>query len=125
MSLLDYLNPFDKVVDRTADVIDELVEDKDLANELKARVQIAKIAGQSEIERSYQIALQSKTHWLFDGIHKLGRQITNGFVLWAGYTLISELIEKNVPITFDHVLMISALGGPAAIYTVMKGRGKP
>lgn len=125
MSLLDYLNPFDKIVDRTADVIDEMVEDKDVANEIKGRVQLAKIAGRTEIERSYQVALQTKTHWFFDGIHKLGRQVTNLLVLYAGHDLLSDLTAAGTPITFDHVLAVAALGGPAALYTVIKGRGKP
>lgn len=125
MSLLDYINPFNKVVDRVGNTIDELVVDKDKAIEIKADLEKIKLAGQQQVEQSYQIALQTKTHPIFDGIHKLGRQILALLVLYASYNLIQSWVAAEVVIEFNHVLLIAGLSGPTAIYTIIKGKGSP
>ncbi|TXR52067.1 hypothetical protein [Reinekea thalattae] len=88
---------------KSLDVIDQLVVDKDKANELKAQFYLAE--------------LQTKTIPIIDGIHKLGRQTLAfaqiGFYMWA--------VQKGVDITPE---LVAGVSGVSGAYTLAKGRGK-
>ena len=96
------LNIF-KTADKGLDIIDQLVVDKDKANELKAQFYLAE--------------LQTKTLPLIDGIHKLGRQTLAfaqiGFYAWC--------VHKDIAITWE---LVSGVSGVSGAYTLAKGRGK-
>ena len=92
-----------KSVDKSLDIIDQMVVDADKANELKARFYLAE--------------LQTKTHPLVDGIHKLGRQtlafVQVGFYMWA--------VKSGIEITPE---LVAGVSGATGAYTLIKGKGK-
>ena len=92
-----------KPINKGLDIVDQLVVDKDRANELKAQFYLAE--------------LQTKTHPLIDGIHKLGRQtlalVQVGFYCWA--------VKTGVEITPE---LVAGVSGATGAYTLMKGKGK-
>lgn len=92
-----------KSADKSLDIIDQMVTDTDKANELKARFYLAE--------------LQTKTHPLIDGIHKLGRQ-TLAFAQIAFYTWATH---NGVEITPE---LVAGVSGVTGAYTLMKGKGK-
>ena len=124
MSLLDYINPFNKVMGTVDKAVDKLVLDKDQALQLKTEIQKAGIEAQTQIESSYQIALKSRTIPWIDGLHKMGRQISNWLVLVATYRITTEILQSGEAITMEHVALAGAIGGPTALYTLIKGKGK-
>ena len=65
MSLIDFINPFSDVID----VVDQYVEDKDKANELKFKLDMGS-------QKVYLTELMTKTVPWVDALHKMGRQIT-------------------------------------------------
>lgn len=125
MSLLDYINPFNRVVDKAANVIDKVVVDKDARIQIHGEVEKVRMAGLQQVEQSHQVALQVKTVPLLDGVHKLARPAMNSFAMWASYQLVQDWTAAGTVIGFNHVLLLAALWGPSGLYTVMKGRGKP
>lgn len=99
MSWLSWLKPIDKGLD----IIDQLVDDGDLAQKLKAQFYLAE--------------LQTKTIPIFDAIHKLMRpslaMMQIAFYMWAA--------KNGVEITAE---LVAGVSGATGAYTLVKGRGK-
>ncbi len=125
MSLLDYINPLNKVMDTVEGAVGELITDKDKANEIRGQVTLARITAQQQIERSYQIALQTVTNPYLDGLHKLARPIMGMVTLWVNYETVQAWMSADVELTAVHVSILALQWGPTGLYTAMKGRGKP
>jgi hypothetical protein len=110
MALLDWINPFNKV----ADLISEVVTDKDEKNRLNHALEELK-------QQVYMQELQTKTVPWVDGLHKMGRQIISMTTVISG----ALLLHFNPDIELVKMASILGLGAsPGAIYTLMKGRGK-
>ena len=105
MSLTSWLNPFNKV----ADLVSEVVEDKDKANEIKG--QLMTLA-----ENTYRVELQTKTVPWVDALHKMGRQITS----YLGYGLAFYMVHKG---GVDPMAVMAAVA-PGGIYAAFKNKGK-
>lgn len=102
MSIASWLSFLTTPVNKSLDIVDQLVTDTDKANEIKAAFYLAE--------------LQTKTIPLVDAFHKIGRQLLAvaqmGFYIWAlksGYEITPELV--------------AGVTGTAAAYTLVKGRG--
>lgn len=106
MSLFDWAKPVSKAID----VVDQFVEDKDEKNRLTA--DLKKLG-----EQVYMAELGTKTVTWVDALHKMGRQLTSWATLGMGF----YLLNTNPEITPGQ---LAAIGGPGALYTWMKGRGK-
>ena len=109
MSILDWMNPFNKV----ADLISEVVVDKDKKIAIDAELQKLK-------DQVYMMELQTKTIPWVDAVHKMSRPIIA--VVSAAAPVIVLVMVPDIPI---EKLML-AMGGsvPGAIYTKLKGRGR-
>ena len=90
-------------VGKGLEIVDQLVVDKDAANEMKAAF--------------YLTELNTKTIPIVDALHKMGRQLLALgqliFYAWAlrnGYEIDVELV--------------AGVSGATGLYTAMKGRGK-
>lgn len=106
MSLTDWINPFNKVTD----VVAEVVEDKDKRNELNAAIERLR-------QEVYMKELDTKTVPWVDAIHKMGRQIMSFATLIAGVYLLKT--NPNIdPLT------LAAIVSPAGIYNYIKGKGR-
>lgn len=103
MSFLDYINPFNKV----ADLISEVVEDKDKANDIRKQLMLA-------AESTYNNELSTKTVPWIDALHKMGRQITG----YLGYALAFYMTYKGGA---DPVAVMASVA-PGGIYAAMKGK---
>ena len=90
-------------VNKGLDIVDQWVEDKDKAKELKAQIYIEE--------------LRCKTIPIVDALHKMGRQITVYLQLYF-YFYCSQ---NGIEITQE---LVTGVSGGAAIYAMMKGRGK-
>lgn len=106
MGVLDWINPINKAIG----IVDQYVEDKDQANQLKAELSELK-------ERSYQIELQTKTVPWIDGLHKMGRQLLS----WASLLIPAVLLAYDPKID---PLAIAAMVGPGGVYNYAKGKGR-
>ena len=94
----------------TTDIIKEVVVDKDKQNEI--------IGNLKQIEQQvYMAELNTKTVPWVDAFHKMGRQILN----YATIVFVVVCVLTNTTIDQNMVLL---LGGPNAIYQLVKGRGK-
>lgn len=102
------LNLF-KSIDKSIDVISEMVEDKDLANQLRADITKLK-------EEVYLAELNTKTVPWVDALHKMQRGILSVLSMIASMVLVYNGI--------DDPLTIAAAIGPAGIYNAVKGKGK-
>jgi hypothetical protein len=100
---MDYINPFNKV----ADLISEVVVDKDKAAEIKKQLMMA-------AEATYNNELNTKTVPWVDALHKMGRQITG----YLGYTLAFYMTYKGGA---DPIAIMAAVA-PGGIYAAMKGK---
>jgi len=105
MSFLDFINPFNKV----ADIVDKAVEDKDLANELRA-----KIVGLGET--TWLAELNTKTVPWVDALHKMGRQIST----YLSYGLCGYMIHTGI----TDPIALGACFAPGGVYNYVKGKGK-
>jgi len=105
MSFLDFINPFNKV----ADIVDELVEDKDASNQIKKALTMA-------AEETYRTELETKTLPWVDAFHKMGRQITG----YLGYALAFYMVQKG---GVDAMAVMAAVA-PGGIYAAFKNKGK-
>lgn len=106
MSLLDFINPFNKVVD----LISEVVEDPDKRNEIEKAIKLA-------AEETYRLELNTKTVPWVDAIHKMGRQILSILSL-----VIPAVLIYYQP-TIDP-LTLAAMTAPGGVYNYIKGKGK-
>jgi hypothetical protein len=105
MNFLDYINPFNKVTD----LISEVVEDKDKANEIKRELMQA-------AEATYNNELSTKTVPWVDALHKMGRQITG----YLGYGLAFYMVYRG---GVDPMAVMAAVA-PGGIYAAFKNKGK-
>lgn len=105
MSFLDFINPFNKV----ADIVSEYVEDKDKANELKAKIVALG-------ETVYMKELDTKTVPWVDALHKMSRSIGT----WAGYGLCGYMVHTGIT---DPIALASCFA-PGSVYNYVKGKGK-
>jgi len=90
-------------ISKGLDIVDQLVTDKDAANEMKAAF--------------YLTELNTKTIPIVDAIHKMGRQILAlaqlAFYAWA--------LKKGYTIDWN---LVAGVSGATGLYTAMKGKGK-
>lgn len=94
-----FKNPLTKGLD----IVDQFVEDKDKANELRAQFYLTELA--------------TKTHPLIDGVHKLGRQV----LALAQIGFYAYCVTKDIPITWE---LVTGVSGVSGAYTLAKGKGK-
>ena len=104
MSLLDWINPFSKVID----VVDKFVEDKDKAAELKHQLNMG-------AQQVYLTELNTKTVPWVDALHKMSRNIGS----WLGYGLAFYMVHQG----YDPMAAMAACA-PGGIYNWQKGKGK-
>ena len=92
-----------ETVSKGLDIVDQLVTDKDAANEMKAAF--------------YLTELQTKTIPIVDALHKMGRQILAlfqlGFYAWC--------LKSGYEVDWN---LVAGVSGATGLYTVAKGRGK-
>lgn len=92
-----------KSVDKGLDIIDQLIDDDDLNQKMKAQFYLAE--------------LQTKTIPLFDAIHKLMRGslalVQVAFYMWA--------TKNGVDITPE---LVAGVSGATGAYTLIKGKGR-
>ena len=105
MSFIDYINPFNKV----ADLISEVVEDKDKAADIKKQLMLA-------AEATYNNELGTKTVPWVDALHKMGRQITG----YLGFALAFYMVRQGEA---DPMAVMAAVA-PGGIYAAVKDRRK-
>lgn len=105
MSFLDFINPFNKV----ADIVDQYVEDKDKANEIKQGMFAA-------AEDTYRKELETRTVPWVDALHKMGRQLTS----YLGYALAFYMVHKGGV----DPLAIMASVAPGGVYAAFKNMRK-
>jgi len=100
---LDFINPFKDVTD----IVSEVVEDKDKANEINKKLMMA-------AEKTYLKELGTKTIPWVDALHKMGRQITG----YLGYALAFYMTYKG---GVDPMAVMAAVA-PGGIYAAMKNK---
>lgn len=92
-------------VGKGLDIIDQMVVDKDKANELKAAF--------------YLQELKTPTIPIIDAFHKMGRQllalVQMGFYFYITTQYGAEAITAE---------LVAGVSGAASIYTLVKGKGK-
>lgn len=106
MSLLDWLNPINKA----ADIVSEVVEDKDKRNELQAELEKLR-------QQVYITELNTRTIPWVDALHKMGRQI----LALLNIAVPAVLLWFNPDI---NPAALAAMAGPSGIYAYVKGRGR-
>lgn len=103
MSFLDYINPFNKVVD----LISEAIPDKDKAEDIKRELMTV-------AENTYNNELATRTVPWVDALHKMGRQITG----YLGYSLAFYMVYKG---GVDPMAVMAAVA-PGGIYAAFKNK---
>lgn len=106
MSLVDWINPFNKV----ADIVSEYVEDKDAKNRIMGELETLK-------QQVYMKELGTKTVPWVDALHKMGRQILS-IISLVGPGVLLYLQPDIDP------LAIAAMVAPGGVYNWAKGKGK-
>ncbi|NIB44755.1 hypothetical protein HBA55_34565 [Pseudomaricurvus alkylphenolicus] len=106
MAITDWINPFNRV----ADIVSEVVEDKDARNKLNHELESLK-------HQVYIVELNTKTVPWIDAVHKMGRQLISVTSLITGVVLVYVNPEID-PLTLGAIL------GPGGIYNAVKGKGK-
>jgi hypothetical protein len=114
MGFISMLPIIGKLFDRSFDLADQAITDKDKLNDLKATLSELREKMQAEI---YLAELATQTVPWIDAIHKMGRQILNLVSIGSVVYLLSNDIEITGPAAL-------ILGGGNAIYQFVKGRGK-
>ena len=92
------------------DLASEYIEDPDKRNELNAMLNKMQ-------EQTYQLELQTKTIPWVDALHKMSRPIISVI------TVVTAGIVIGINPDIDMMKLLAG-GGPAAIYTLIKGTGK-
>ncbi len=109
MSVLDWINPFNKV----ADLVSEIVVDKDKKIAIDAELKKLK-------DQVYMMELQTKTIPWVDAIHKMSRPI-----MALASTVAPVIVLVFVPdIPIESLAVVMSGSVPAAIYTKLKGKGR-
>ena len=111
MSLLDWINPFSKVID----IADKAITDKDKLNEFRHELDMASEELRQMLEETYRQELQTETVPWVDALHKMGRQMMS----YAGYGLAFYMVYKG----YDPMAAMAALA-PGGIYNYVKGKGQ-
>jgi len=108
MSLIDFLGP----IGRALDIVDQAVEDKDKAAEIRASLEALR-------ERVYVAELQTKTIPWVDAVHKLARPAISlvAVVLPAVVLMVSPDVDPS----FINAMLAGNV--PAAVYHYVKGKG--
>lgn len=109
--MLDWLNPFNKVVDLAS----EAITDKDKLNGFKHEASMASAELQRMMEQTYRQELATVTVPWVDALHKMGRQLMS----FAGYGLALYMVHKG----YEPMAAIAAIT-PGSIYSYIKGRGQ-
>ena len=104
MSFLDYINPFNKVID----LVSEVVEDPDKRNEIEQALMMA-------AEETYRRELETRTIPWVDALHKMGRQLTS----YIGYGLAFYMVQQG----YDPMAAMAAVA-PGGIYAAFKNKRK-
>jgi hypothetical protein len=98
MGFLSYIPILGKLFTKSLDIVDQVVEDKDKANEIKASI----INIEKETDKVLYLAeLNTKTIPWLDGLHKMGRQILNFLTIVA--VVVLRLFE--IEITMEMALL--------------------
>ncbi len=105
MSWLGSLFGTTNFVNKSLDIVDQLVTDKDKAAELKAAF--------------YLQELRTPTIPIIDAIHKMGRQSLAFAQMGFYYVTIQQY--GTGAITPE---LVAGVSGAASIYTLVKGKGK-
>lgn len=103
---MSWFNLGDKVVDLAS----EFITDKDKLNEFKHKYQ-------EMSHEEYLTELKTKTIPWVDALHKMGRQVQTYIVMGMVFGLSIYGIEISPA-------MAALLGGPAMVYSAVKGKGK-
>ncbi|KEQ19184.1 hypothetical protein [Endozoicomonas numazuensis] len=111
MSLLDWINPFSKVIDLAS----EAITDQDKLNAFKHEADMASAELRQMLEETYRQELQTTTVPWVDALHKMGRQVMS----YLGYGLAFYMVHQG----YDPMAAMAALA-PGGIYNYVKGRGK-
>ena len=111
MSLLDWINPFRKVID----LADQAITDKDKLNTFRHEVDMANAQLREMLEETYRQELGTKTVPWVDALHKMGRQTMS----YLGYGLAFYMVHQG----YDPLAAMAAVA-PGGIYNYVKGRGK-
>ncbi len=111
MSFLDWINPFNKVVDLAS----EAITDQDKLNQLRHEADMASTELKRMLEETYRQELATRTVPWVDALHKMGRQ----FLSFAGYGLAFYMVHRG----FEPVAVMAAIA-PGGIYSYVKGRGQ-
>ena len=106
MSLLDWINPINKA----ADIVAEVVEDKDKRNELNAQLEQLR-------QQVYITELNTRTIPWVDALHKMGRQI----LALLNVAVPAVLLWHNPEIDPAALMFMAA---PSGIYSYVKGKGR-
>jgi hypothetical protein len=106
MALLDFINPFNRIVK----LADKAIIDKDKKIEFDYALNELQ-------EQVYLAELNTKTVPWVDAVHKMGRQIISIISIAAGIAVL--YISPNV----DPLTLVAVLG-PGGIYNMVKGKGK-
>ncbi len=109
MGVLDFLGFFNT----TAEVVKETVLDKDAQNKILESLDTLKMETEKQIHLQ---ELQTATVPWVDGLHKMGRQITNYLTI----IIVSVLMLNGIEITGPAAMI---LGGGNVAYQVIKGKG--
>ena len=110
MAILDWINPFNRV----ADLVSEVVTDKDKKIELENALAQLK-------ETVYMAELNTKTVPWVDALHKMGRQIISITTVIAGAVIFH--LHPDIDIE-KLVMVLGASSGPSMIYNLIKGKGR-
>ena len=102
------------IADKATDIAKEAVVDKDKQNELVAH--IAELTGEAE-KAVYLAELQTKTVPWVDGLHKMGRQLSNLLTIAA----VVVLSLAGIEITPTMALVLT---GGNVTYQYIKGKGQ-
>ena len=108
---LEWIGNLFGIVDKGMDIAKEAVTDVDKQNELIAHLEEIKTTG------LYIAELQTKTIPWLDGVHKMSRSILSFSCILV--TALLMLLGHEITPTVALIL-----GGPAATYTIIKGKGK-
>jgi hypothetical protein len=95
---------------KITDLVSEAVVDKDKRNEILGEVEGLR-------QQVYMAELSTKTIPWVDALHKMGRQIQ----LYILMGIVFYCLYHGIDVPQWIVLLV---GGPTAIYQLMKGRGK-
>jgi hypothetical protein len=106
MGILDFINPFNRIMD----VVDEAVVDKDMKIKLQNELEQLK-------QQVYIAELNTKTIPWVDGVHKLGRQGLSLLTLLIG----AWLIHKHPELDMGTLMAIAA---PTGLYNLAKKEGR-